>query len=111
MSRVLRVVGFAALVAAATALAGWWTVPLLAVVWSRVVARERRPALAGMLGAALGWGFLLGWAAYRGPVELVALRAGGVFNLPAWGFVLATLVFPALLAGTAVLATRPSPGP
>lgn len=60
-----------------------------------------------MLGATLGWALLLGWTAVEGPVGLVARRAGGVFLVPAWGFVLVTLLFPALLSGAAARAARP----
>lgn len=109
MTRVLRTAAFAALVAAGTAFAGWWTVPVLAALWVRVVPRLRSPVGSCMLGAALGWALLLGWAAVEAPVVLVARRVGGVLQLPAWGLLLVTLLFPALLAGAAARGTRPSP--
>jgi hypothetical protein len=56
-----------------------------------------------MLGAALGWGVLLGWTALHGPIGPLARRAGGIFRLPGWGMVLVTLLFPAALAGLAAV--------
>ena len=60
-----------------------------------------------MLAASLGWALVLGWAALHGPVDTVALRVGGVLGLPPAGFVAATLIFPALLAGATLLAAGP----
>ena len=109
MTRVLRTIVFAGLVAAGTVAAGWWTVPLLAAVWVRVAPRPRGAVRSCMLGAALGWGLLLGWTALGSPVELLARRAGGVLELPGWGLLVATLLFPALLAGAAARVAQPAP--
>ena len=100
---------FAALVALGTILGGWWTVPVLAALWVRMLPRLRSRVRSCMLGAALGWGGLLGWTAMEGPVGLVATRVGGVLELPGWGMVLVTLLFPALLAGAAARGAQPAP--
>jgi hypothetical protein len=109
MTRLLRTIVFAGLVAAGTVIAGWWTVPVLAAAWVRVAPRSRGAVRSCMLGAALGWGLLLGWTALEGPVELLARRAGGVFELPRWGLLVATVLFPALLAGAAARVAQPAP--
>jgi hypothetical protein len=109
VTRVLRTIVFAGLVAAGTVAVGWWTVPVLAAVWVRVAPRARGAVRACMLGAALGWAFLVGWTAVEGPVELLARRAGGVLELPGWGLLVATLLFPALLAGAAARVAQPAP--
>jgi hypothetical protein len=109
MTRVLRTLVFAGLVAAGTVIAGWWTVPVLAAVWVRVAPRSRGAVRSCMLGAALGWGLLLGWTALEAPVDLLARRVGGVLELPGWGLFVATLLFPALLAGAAARVARPTP--
>jgi hypothetical protein len=109
MRRLLRTLVFAGLVAAATVIAGWWTVPVLAAVWVRVASRSRAAVRSCILGAALGWALLLGWTALNGPVDLLARRAGGVLELPGWGLLVATLLFPALLAGAAARVARPAP--
>jgi ABC-type enterobactin transport system permease subunit len=106
MRRALAVVAFALGAAAATAAGGWWTIPLLAAVWTRVLRRDDATATICALGAASGWALLLAWDAAHGPVGTVARRVGGVFMLPGWGFVGLTLLFAALLAVTAATAAR-----
>jgi hypothetical protein len=61
-----------------------------------------------MAGSALGWAALLGWTAWHAPVVPLAHRISGVFQLPAWGLLALTLLFPALLAGAAARAVRPA---
>jgi hypothetical protein len=104
MSRALHLGLLAISAAAATLLAGWWTIPLLAAVWVRVLPRATASTCA--FGAALGWALLLAGAAVHGPAGTVAHRVGGVFLLPGWGFVALTLVFAALLAALAAIAAR-----
>jgi hypothetical protein len=107
VSRVLHVVVLGGLVAAATAVVGWWTVPLVAVVWVRVF--PHAPLRTSTIGSALGWGGLLGWTAWHDTVLPLAHRLAGVFNLPWWAPIALTLLFPALLAGTAARLVQPSP--
>jgi len=108
VTRALVLLAFAFAVAAGTAALGWWMVPVLAAVRARVISRDRAPVASCMAGAALGWALLLGWTAWHGPAGLVAGRVGGALDLPAWGFVLLTLIFAALLAGAASRAAKPS---
>jgi len=97
---------FALCAAAATAVGGWWTIPVLAAVWMRVVSRDAATATICGIGAASGWALLLAWGAAHGPMDTVARRVGGVFHLPGWAFVGLTLLFVALLAATAAAAAR-----
>jgi hypothetical protein len=97
---------FALCAAATTAVAGWWAIPVLAAVWTRMLPRTTANAITCGLGAASGWALLLVWDAAHGPVGTVARRVGGVFQLPGWGFVGVTLLFAALLAGMASAAVR-----
>ena len=99
---------FAAAVAAGTALAGWWIVPVLAALRVRALPRDRSAVASSMAGAALGWVLLLGWAALHGPTGAVTRRVGGALGLPPWGFLLLTLAVPALLAGAAGLVVKPA---
>lgn len=108
MSRVIRVCVFAAGAAGVT-LAGWWLLPALAAAWVRVLPRGKAEPATCALGAALGWALLLTWDAVRGPAGTVARRAGGVFFLPGWGFVLLTLLFAALLGASAAAAAGKPP--
>ena len=108
MKRALGTVGFALAIAGGTALAGWWTVPLLAALQVRAFPRHRAPIASSMAGAALGWVLLLGWASVHGTTGVVARRVGGALHLPAWGFVVLTLAVPALLAGAAARTVAPA---
>jgi hypothetical protein len=49
----------------------------------------------------LAWTGLLAVQALRGPVGELSRDLGGVLNVPGWVPLLATLVFPAALAGSA----------
>jgi hypothetical protein len=91
--------GLALAVAMGTALAGWWAVPVVVTLWLWLSPDEGSPVRRAMIGAALGWALLLGWAALHGPIGPLARRAGGLLRLPGWGLVLVTLLFPAALAG------------
>lgn len=105
----MRITLFGALTAAGTVAGGWWSVPILAALWVRVLPSDRNAVGTTMFGAALGWLFLLGLLAFQGPVPAVAVMCSAVLGLPRWGFPLVTLLFPAALAGTAALLTRPAP--
>jgi hypothetical protein len=109
MTRLLRTLAFAALVAAGTTVAGWWTVPVLAAIWARALPRPRAVVRTCALGAALGWAALLAWTASEGPLSPIAQRTSGVLQLPPWGLIGLTLLFPALLAGAAARAVRHGP--
>jgi hypothetical protein len=106
--RALRIVAFASLAAGGTVLGGWWTVPILAAIWVRVLPSDRRPVRTTALGAALGWLILVGMAALHGPAPALAARLSAVLELPRWGFPAATILFPALLAATAALLVKPA---
>jgi hypothetical protein len=89
---VLGATGFAL----ATALLGWWTVPILALLLGMVLP----PAAVG-LAALLGWAGLLTRDALAAPLLPYADTLGGLFGLPGWSFVLLTLLFAGLLAWSA----------
>lgn len=101
MRTALRLVLLAALVGGSTVLGGWWTVPAIAALWTRLVPSARGVRRTVAAGAALGWLAILTWSARHEPIVTVATRMSAVLNLPTWGFTAATLIFPALLAATA----------
>ena len=109
MKRASRVLLFAAATATVSVIAGWWLIPVLAAVWVRVVPRTTASASELAVGAALGWAGMLAWGATQAPLGNVARRVGGVFHMPGWVFVLATLGFAAALAGLAAAAARRPP--
>jgi hypothetical protein len=108
VKRTFRIALFAALSAAATALGGWWTVPLLAALWVRVLPSDRRGPATTVVGAAAGWLALLGVEALHGPIPALATLLSAVLGLPRAGFLLATVLFPAALAGSAAILAKPS---
>lgn len=107
MRRALRILVLAGLIAAATALVGWWTVPVVTALWVRVF--PHAPMRTSVMGAALGWAGLMGWAAWHDSVMPLAHRLAGLLNLPWWGPIALTLLFPALLAGAAARTVQPPP--
>ncbi len=92
-------IGLALLFAVASALVGWWTVPIVAALWGLVP--TGRPWLSAALAAASSWAALLLLTALEGPVGELAVVLGGVMGLPAAGLLLLTLILPAILAGSA----------
>jgi hypothetical protein len=108
MKRGIRIALFGAITAVGTAAAGWWIVPILAALWVRVLPSDRGAVTTTMFGAAAGWLMLVGVVALQGPVPAVAAMCSAVLGLPRWGFPLVTLLFPATLAGTAAVLTKPS---
>lgn len=109
MRRGTRIALFGGVTAAGTIAGGWWSVPILAALWVRVLPSDRTAVATTMSGAALGWLIVLGVVAVQGPAPAVAVICSAVLGLPRWGFPLVMLVFPAALAGTAAFLTRPAP--
>ena len=88
----------------ATALFGWWAVPLLACFWGVYDNAENRPGLIASFAAGLGWALLLVWTTTQGPVLLLSSRASGVMGVPSVMLFALTLMFPMALAwGAGVL--------
>lgn len=101
MRYAIRVVLLAAAHAVVTMALGWWAVPVVAAVWGAVSFGPRSAWLASALAAALAWAALLVVTATQGPVGQLAQALGGIFALPGFAVIILTLVFPALLAGSA----------
>jgi hypothetical protein len=101
---VARVILVAALCAVATTWFGWLSLPFIGFVYALADRRARARGTIAALGAALGWIAILASEATRGAnVRLVAERVGEVMQLPAFAFALITLLFAALLCGTAAV--------
>lgn len=88
---------------AAASVLGWWAVPATAVLWGILRPVSRRPALFAAAGAALAWsGWLLAdGLSPRGDFGGFATRLAGIFSLPAPVLIALTVLFAALLAGSA----------
>lgn len=106
-----RVVLLAAVFALATFAVGWWSVPLVAVLYTVIAARGtelagRSSAVVAGIAAMLGWAALLAIAAARGPVPTLAAELGGILRLPASGIYAVTIAYPGLLAISAAIVAR-----
>ena len=100
----LQLLLLSAAFAVMTVALGWVGVPAVALLWGLVARREERPGLVVLLGAGLGWGWLLGWNAAVGEVGELVRVAGGAMGLPGVGFAVLTLAFPMVIAwGAAVV--------
>jgi hypothetical protein len=88
---------------AAASVLGWWAIPATAAFWGILRPVARRPALVAAAAAALAWtGWLLVDAlSPRGDFSGLATRLAGIFSLPSPALVAITIVFAALLAGSA----------
>lgn len=102
----LRIILLALAFALATAVLGWWAVPVLGAVWGWVDWRSGRVALTAAAAAGVGWAMLLLWTAAQGPVAELAGKVGAVMSLPGWALILLTLVFAVILAGSAAEVAR-----
>jgi spore maturation protein SpmB len=94
-----------ALGAAATALVGWWGLPIVTGVWT--VALPRRGSIvAAVLAGAAAWAILLAVAARSGHVGEMATLLGEILGTTGGAVIVLTLTFGALLAGSAALLAR-----
>ena len=97
MSVTIRVILLTAAMAAGTAAAGWWMVPLLALAWGVLGHR----ASGAFLAAVTAWALLLAWQSFQGPVGVLAERLAGVLPLPAWGLLATGPLFAGALGWSA----------
>lgn len=90
--------------ALATALIGWWAVPILGCFWGLYESSDRRPAIVVSVAAGLGWAILLLWTAAMGPLLSLVQRVAGVMGVPSISLIGLTVMFPMALAwGASVL--------
>jgi hypothetical protein len=106
-----RTVLLAAVFALATFAMGWWSVPVVAALYSVVAARGtglagRSSAVVAGMAAMLGWAALLAIASARGPVPTLAGELAGILRLPAAGIYAVTIAYPGLLAISAAIVAR-----
>ncbi|HEY0242947.1 MAG TPA: hypothetical protein VGC52_09810 [Gemmatimonadaceae bacterium] len=94
---VVKAVLLAEAFAVATFALGWWSVPIVAVLYA-AASKRRYPARFAGLCAAGGWGALLLLDFAKGPVANMGTRLGGVMGVPPAVLFVLTLLFPALLA-------------
>ena len=99
---VARIILVAVVCGLTTRWAGWVSLPFVGFIYGVADRRARARGSIAALGAALGWVAILGAEAARGAdIRGVAQHVGQVMQVPALAFILITLVFAALLSGTA----------
>lgn len=97
-------------IAIATVVVGWWTVPVIAGIWTLAAPRRAAVIYAAFAGAA-AWGVTLLLIARVGPVGAVDGLLAQIMNVPPRTLIGLTLAYGALLAGSAALlaqAIRPA---
>ena len=99
MIRVLTIV--AAILVAATWVAGWWGVPLVAIVTGALLATRRGIAGLTALAAVIAWSVLILVDGASGRFGALAGVVGATLKLPAGALLMVTLLFAALLAWSA----------
>ena len=99
MIRVLTIV--AAILVAATWVAGWWGVPLVAIVAGALLAARRGIAGLTALAAVIAWSVLILIDGASGRFGVLARVVGATLTLPAGALLMVTLLFAALLAWSA----------
>ncbi len=106
MNKMVGNVAFAVLVVAfgaGTVMFGWWTIPLIGLIWGVIAPSKLQTGATAAMAAALSWGLLLSWTATQGPVGALARRVGSIFGVPSVAFFGITLTLAAVLAGSATL--------
>jgi hypothetical protein len=80
---------------------GWWAVPLAGAAWGAWRSAKGSPVVEAASAAAAAWGMLLAVKGATGPLGGLSGLLGEMFGLPGIALILVTLVFAALLAGSA----------
>jgi hypothetical protein len=94
--------GLIALVlAAATILAGWWAVPIVACLGGLLLAPRAWDGARAALAAVTAWAALLAWTAATSPLAKLLHQLSSLMHLPGWVLIAVTLVFPMGLAWSA----------
>jgi hypothetical protein len=94
-----------ALCAVGTVLVAWWAVPIISAIWALALPR-RGGVLTATAAGACAWGLLLAVAARNGRIDDVAELTGAILGTSALAVVALTVLYGALLAGSAALVAR-----
>ena len=90
----------------ATWLAAWWTVPIVGAVYGYVARTDPFVPLRAAIAGFVAWSVLLIAQAPGGGITRIADAVGGVIGIGALGVTALTLLFAALLAGSAAALVR-----
>jgi hypothetical protein len=99
---VLRFLILVVVIALGTVLVDWWMVPVVGLGYGLVSRKSRAPGTIAALAGALAWGGYLAIIGFGGaPVGSFGASFARSLEFPTWLPHLATMIFPALLAGSA----------
>lgn len=99
---VLRFLILAVGIALGTVLVDWWMVPIIGLGYGLISRGTRTPGTLAAVAGAVAWGGYLAIIGFGGaPVGSFGASLARSLEMPAWLPHLATMVFPALLAGSA----------
>lgn len=99
---VLRFLILAVVIALGTVLVDWWVVPIIGLAYGLVSRKTHLPGAVAAFAGAVAWGGYLAIVGFGGaPVGAFGASLARSLEMPVWAPHVATLVFPALLAGTA----------
>jgi hypothetical protein len=82
---------------------GWWSVPVIAILWGLIAAGTPRAVLHSVLAAAIAWTVLLLWTTLSGPLPTIANQLAGATGLHPAVLITVTVIFPAILAWSGTL--------
>jgi hypothetical protein len=98
MKTTLSAIILAVFFAAGTRFLGWWIIPVIGLAYGLIASSS---AWVAALGALLAWAGWLAYDAFEGPVGRLATLLGSIFHAPAVLLLVATLVYPMILAACA----------
>ncbi len=105
MRTLASLLGLTLALAAATAIAGWWTVPVVAALWTVLLPRPGAALYAAIAGV-FAWGALLLWSAQSAPIGALDILLTKILGVPAGGPIVLTLAYAGLLAGSAAMVAQ-----
>ena len=97
----VRILVLAVAMAAGTWLLGWWSVPLIAALYSVARPADSGPVRDATIGAVLAWGAMLAWHASNPAFGRLSAAIGGIFPVPAVVVMFIAVLFAAALAASA----------
>jgi hypothetical protein len=95
-------IGLTIAIAIATVVLGWWTVPVVSAIWTLAMPRRGGVTLAAFSGAT-AWGVLLLIVRRDGPVGALDSILSAVLQMPPRAGIALTVLYAAVLAGSAAL--------
>ncbi len=80
---------------------GWWSVPLIAALYSLTRPADSGPVRDATVGAALAWGVMLAWHTTNPAFGRLSSAIGGIFPVPTVVVMFIAVLFAAALAAAA----------